>query len=127
VEEKPELPLVRFPTQHARQADHMAVVLFLGGIYFLWNLSGTSTALKPWLGVCGAVSIVAGVLLWLRVPHAKWIGVLVGAVMLGIFARSLVLNGFSWFGVVQLLLPIACIYWMARIDYNHVFQDEDED
>jgi uncharacterized membrane protein (DUF2068 family) len=127
VEEKLDLPILRFPTQHARQADHMAVIVFLGGIYFLWNLGGVIAELKPWFAACGVVSIVAGVLLWLRVPHAKWLGVLTGAVLLGIFARSLVLKGFSLFGGLQLLMPVACIYWMARIDYNHVFHEEDDE
>ncbi len=125
VDEIVELPLFRFPTQHARQADHMAVVSVFGGILFLWSLGETASELKPWIAGTGVVSIVAGVLLWLRVRHAKWLGVLVAVMLLGIFVRNVVLNGIGVLGCLKLLMPIACIYWMARIDYNHVFRDHE--
>lgn len=125
--EKPELPLLRFPTRHARDADGMALMCLLGGIYYLLSLEGIASSLLPWFISSGVISIIAGVLLWLRVPHAKWLGVLVFAIMFGVFARGLILTGWSLLGCFQLLMPIFCAYWLVRIDYEHVFVDEDEE
>jgi len=125
--EKPELPLLRFPTRHARDADNLALMALLGGVYFLVSRAGIAPNLLPWFIGSGVISIVAGVLLWLRVPHAKWLGVLVFAILFGIFARSLILRGWSIIGCLQLLMPIFCAYWLARIDYDHVFVDEDDE
>lgn len=125
--EKPELPLLRLPTRHARDADGMALMCLLGGIYYLFSLKGIAASLLPWFIGSGVISISAGVLLWLRVPHAKWLGVLVFAIMLGVFARGLILTGWSLLGCLRLLMPIFCAYWLVRIDYEHVFEDEDEE
>jgi len=104
----------------------MALISVLGGIYFLSGRAGLPSDISPWIFGSAVVSVVAGVLLWLRVPHVKWLGVLPYAVILGIFARSLILKGWSVVGCLQLLLPVVCAWLMARIDYAHVFVDEDD-
>ena len=125
VAEKPELAFLRFPTRHARDADWMASIAFFGGIYFLYN-RGT-TEVSPWISGCGVISIIAGVLLWLRVPHAKWLGVVAQAVILGVFVRGSIIRGWNIIGCLELFLPVTCAYLMARIDYAHVADDEEDD
>jgi len=125
--EKPELTLLRFPTRHAQDADHMAVLAGAGGVYFLIFQAGIPSNLLPWLNGAGAASIAAGSLLWLRVPHAKWLGVLVFAVHFGLIARGMVLRGWDIFGCLSLFASVVCGYWMAKIDYAHVFVDENDE
>ena len=71
-------------------------------------------------------SIVCGVLLWLRAPAAKWLGVLVFVAMLGLSVRHLILDGWSFRDGLKLLLRLLCAYWMGRIDYSERFVPEEE-
>ena len=104
----------------------MAIIAVAGGIYLWWGRAGLPAATLPWITAIAVASILCGVLLWLRVPAIKWLGVLVFAAICGLSIRRLVLDGFSLGVALRILLPIACAVWMARIDYAHKFVDDDD-
>jgi hypothetical protein len=96
-----------------------------GGAYFLWGRAELPDATRHWLTDMAVVSILCGVLLWLRVPHAKWLGVLVFLGGSGIGVRRLLIEGFSWWILFTALLPLVCVLWMAQIDYSHKYVEDE--
>jgi hypothetical protein len=119
-------PVLRVPTRDARDADHMAIIAVAGGIYLWWGRTGLSSATAPWIVGIALASILCGVLLWLRVPAIKWLGVLVFVAMCGLGIRRLMLDGWSLGVAVRLVLPLICAVWMGRIDYSQRFVDDEE-
>ena len=119
-------PVLRVPTRDARDADHMAIIALAGGIYLWWGRAGLPAATLPWITGIALASILCGLLLWLRVPAVKWLGVLVFVAISGLSIRRLVLDGWSLGQMLRTLLPLVCAVWMGRIDYSHRFVDEDE-
>jgi hypothetical protein len=119
-------PVFRAPTRDARDADHMAIIAVLGGIYLWWRHAGLPASTAPWVVAIAIASVVCGVLLWLRAPAIKWLGVLVFVAICGLGVRRFVLDGFSLSVTIGIVLPVVCAVWMARIDYAHKFVDEDE-
>ena len=88
-------PVLRVPTRDARDADHMAIIAILGGICLWWGRAGLPAATLPWIAGIALASILCGILLWLRVPAIKWLGVLVFVAMSGLGIRRLILDGWS--------------------------------
>ena len=120
-----KLPILRAPTRDARDADHMAIIAIAGGVYFWWGRSGLPAGTLPWITGMSLASIVCGILLWLRIPAVKWLGVLVYVAMFGLGVRSVILDGWNLRQLLGLLLPLICAVWMARIDYSHKFIDDE--
>ena len=118
-------PVLRVPSRDARDADHLAIIAVAGGIYLWWGRVGLPAATLPWITGIAVASLLCGVLLWLRVPAVKWLGVVVFAAICGLSIRRLMLDGFSLGVTVRILLPIVCAIWMARIDYAHKYVDDD--
>lgn len=119
-------PVLRVPTRDARDADHMAIIAVLGGIYLWWGRAGLPASTAPWVTGIAIASAICGVLLWLRVPAIKWLGVLVFVAICGLGVRRLALDGFSLGRIVSIVLPAICAVWMGRIDYTHRFVDDDD-
>ena len=116
-------PVFRAPTRDARDADHLAIIAVAGGIYLWCGRAGLSASTLPWITGIAVASVLCGILLWLRVPAVKWLGVLVFVTISGLSIRRLVADGFSLGVAVGILLPIVCAIWMARIDYTHKFAE----
>ena len=116
-------PILRLPTRDARDADHMALITVAGGLYCWWGRAALPDATRPWLMAIAAASILCGVLLWLRIPAIKWLGVLVFIAMCGFGVRRFALQGFDMRVALLILLPVVCAIWMAQIDYSHKFAD----
>ena len=103
----------------------MAIIAVAGGLYFLFGSGGVKAALFPLIVSIGVMSIIAGALLWLRVPAAKWLGVLTFAAIIFMGVRHGWVKG--WTGVVlNVLFPLACMFLMARIDYSHRSESDDD-
>jgi hypothetical protein len=119
-------PVLRAPSRDARDADHMALITVAGGIYLWWGRAGLPAATRPWVTGIALASILCGILLWLRVPAIKWLGVLVFVAIAGLSIRHLLLNGWSLGQMLLILLPLVCAVWMGRIDYSHRFVDDEQ-
>jgi hypothetical protein len=119
-------PVLRIPTRDARDADHMAIILIAGGLYLLRGRSQVSPSIHLAYTAISALLILSGTLLWLRLPAVKWLGALafLGLALLAI--RHGQIKGWSLFVIMNLLLPLLCIFWIIRIDYSHKF-DPDTD
>ncbi len=104
----------------------MAIIAVAGGIYLWWGRAGLPATTLPWITGIALASILCGVLLWLRVPAAKWLGVLVFVALSGLSIRRLILDGWSLGQIVRILLPLVCAVWMGRIDYSHRFADDEQ-
>ena len=103
----------------------MAIIAIVGGIYLWFGRAGLPAATLPWITGISIASILSGALLWLRVPAAKWLGVLVCVGICGLGVRRLMLDGFSIRAAIGVLVPVIVAVWMARIDYSQKFEDED--
>ena len=104
----------------------MAIIAIAGGIYLWWGRTGLSSATAPWIVGIAVASILYGVLLWLRVPAIKWLGVVVFVAICGLGIRHLMLDGWSLGVAVRLVLPLICAVWMGRIDYSQKFVADEE-
>lgn len=104
----------------------MAIISIAGGIYLWWGRAGLPAATLSWITGIALASILVGVLLWLRVPTVKWLGVLVFVGISGLSVRRLIHDGWSFGQMLRTLFPLLCAVWMGRIDYSHRFVDDDE-
>lgn len=112
----------RLPSRDANDADHLAILLLAGGI--LSFTSKESVGLLPYAWkVLGSVSVVTAPLLWVRLPHMKWGGV-IAAVILGsiplVRSAHQAMEGRDALGVLGALV---IGYWFFRIDYRHRWAD----
>jgi|SRR4051812_3307567 hypothetical protein len=114
-------PIFRVPTRDAHDADHMAIIALGGGIYLWFGRTGLLPTTLPWITTVSALSIISGILLWLRVPGAKWIGALVFIALGCSSVRHAWLHGWTMLTVLYILLPLICTFWMLRINYSHKF------
>lgn len=121
-----KLPFLRFPSRDARDADHMALIALAGGIYLWMGRTGLPAATAPWISGAAVASAITGLLLWLRIPAAKWLGVLVFTILSGLAMRRGIIQGWSFGVAVDIALPIILACLMGRIGYSHKFAEEDE-
>jgi hypothetical protein len=117
-------PILRLPTRDARDADHIAIIAVAGGVYLWSGRAGLPAPTVPWIASIAVASILCGVLLWLRVPAIKWLGVLVFIAIGSLGIRHLILDGWNLGVAARLILPVICAVWMARIDYKQRFTDD---
>lgn len=115
------LPFFHVPTRNARDADHLALMLGIGGVISLVNVGRMIPETQMlWLAFAIA-AMVSAPLLWIRVPYAKWGGV-VSSLFLG---ASIIVaaRGSSGMGMREYILLGALVViaiWFVRIDYDHV-------
>ena len=114
------------PTRDARDADHLAILLFIGGVLAFFKLSGIVESAKLIWTAMAIISVITAPLLWVRVPHVKWGGA-IASVLLGL---SSVVDSIdkATFGLSDVFLPAATLviaYWFFVIDYSHRFEYED--
>lgn len=102
----------------------MAIIAVAGGIYLWCERVGLPATTAPWITGAAVASVLTGVLLWLRVPAIKWLGLLVFVAISGLGLRRLLVNGWSFAVIVGILCPVVCAFWMGRIDYSHKFIEE---
>lgn len=120
-----KLPFFRVPSRDARDADHLALMLVAGGIYFLSGQAGWAAPVYLWMMVTSGVAIVGGLLLWSRMPHAKWFGFLVALSIVALTIRHVFGRGLAVGDILSLVGSGCMAYWFVRIDYTHRFSDSD--
>lgn len=117
-EPKQRLPALRWPTRDDRDADHLAILALVGGSIGLCLLPTVVSELRWWWMAACVLGLAAAPLLWLRVPHAKWLAVFAnGCLAMTIVLRSgedsLSLNEYAMIGGLALIA-----IWYARVAYN---------
>ena len=103
----------------------MAIFAIAGGFYFWWGRVGLPAATQVWVSGIAVASILSGILLWLRVPAIKWLGVLVYMAIGVLGIRHAFVDGWSLGAAVGIVLPVVCAVWMGRIDYSHKFVEDE--
>lgn len=108
-----KVPLIRVPRH---DADHLAILLLVGGVVALRGMPSTAASVwYIWLTL-GVVSIITAILLWARVRHAKWGGVLVGVLLaVSPIVRSRE-QGSLGHGLLLALGAILIVAWFLRLD-----------
>lgn len=107
----------RWPTRDDRDADHLAILTFAGGLVGIVLTSTVAAEVRWWWMAACLLGLTVAPLLWLRVPHAKWLAVAaVGCQAATVSLRSekdsLSLNDYAMIGGLTLIAV-----WYARIDY----------
>lgn len=120
------LPVLRFPTRHAKDADHFAIVAIVGGFYLWSERVGLPVATFPWICGIAITSAVSGVLLWLRIPHVKWLGVLNFVALGTLGVRRIILDGWNHYSALTVVIALVCAFLVGRIDYSQRFIDDDD-
>ena len=77
-----------------------------------------------WLGFA-ILGLLTGPLLWLRLPLAKWGGVLAALLFGSLPFFHSVLSEFTLRNYFTMLASLVVVYWFVKIDYRHRF-DADE-
>ena len=116
----------RFPTRDANDADHLAIMLLFGGILSFTAKESVGYLPFAWK-VLGTISAVSAPLLWIRLPHMKWGGV-IAAVILGFI--PILRSAYQSIGLSDALPVLGGIvigYWFFRIDYRHRFTVDNHD
>ena len=114
----------RYPTRDANDADHLAIMLLVGGILSFTVKESVGYLPYAWKAI-GVVSVVTAPLLWIRLPHMKWGGVM-AAVILGLI--PILRSAHQAMGLrdsFPVLGAIVIAYWFFRIDYRHRFTADD--
>jgi len=73
----------------------------------------------------GIVSIVSAPLLWIRLPFAKWGGVIASLLMGSIPVILFPDQGFTFRDGLMVLAFLLIAFWFYRIDYKHRFPVEE--
>ena len=120
-----KLPFFRVPSRDARDADHLALMLVVGGIYVLSGYAGWEAPVYLWMMATSVVAIVGGLLLWSRMPGAKWFGFLVCISIVALATRHVFGRGLAVSNILALVGGGCMAYWFVRIDYCHEFSDSD--
>ncbi len=114
----------RYPTRDANDADHLAIMLLVGGILSFTAKEPVGYLPHAWKAL-GVVSVVTAPLLWMRLPYLKWGGV-IAAVILGLI--PILRSAYQAIGLrdaLPVLGAIVIAYWFSRIDYRHRFTVDD--
>ncbi len=122
---EPRLAVFRWPTRHARDADHLAIVALVGGAFGVCRLRNIAADVWSWWLAASVLSLIGAPLLWLRIPLAKWLTVaatccLAITVFIGNQDGSLSLEECVMFGGIAILAV-----WYARINYLVRFEHAD--
>lgn len=116
------IPFLHVPSRDANDADHLAIMLAVGGLVTLFNLDRFTDLTRTFWLPLSVIAIVSAPLLWIRVPHAKW-GGSIAALLLGAPLVPDVLAGKLDLRTGFMLVACAVIaYWFAIIDYDHRFE-----
>jgi len=111
---------LRPPTRDANDADHLAIILLIGGVLSFYVKLRPGELPYAWQAL-GVVSLIAAPLLWLRVPHAKWVCVLAAGIWCAISVLRVVHEPTIVRHTFPLLGSLLFIYWFIRIDYRSRF------
>ena len=86
------------------------------------NLGKFAEVAQPFWFAKSLIALISAPLLWIRVPHAKWGGV-IAALLLATPLLLLALDeGFDLQTVLLLGASLVIAYWYATIDYDHRFE-----
>lgn len=116
-------PLLHIPTRDAKDADHLAIMLLVGGLIGIFQKDIADSHQVVWYSM-SVISLISAPLIWLRVPHAKWGGVL-AALLLGYTHFLAIPEGafFSTRASFHLVGSLIVAYWYLAINYDHKYSD----
>ncbi|MFT5104590.1 MAG: hypothetical protein ACI9UA_000205 [Pseudoalteromonas tetraodonis] len=116
------IPFLHIPSRDARDADHMAILLAVGSavtLIRLGNYSGITQTL--WLAM-SIIGICTAPLLWIRIPYAKWGGVIAALLLATPLQLRVIGEGPDLHACLLLLTCLVIAYWYGIIDYDHQFE-----
>lgn len=115
------MKFLHIPSRDANDADHLCIMLLAGGIASL-HAFYTYPAFDVWWCIFGVIAVVIAPLLWIRLPHAKWGGVLASSIFVFLAIRQGI--PISIRGCTTILAALLAVYWFWKIDYSNRFEDE---
>lgn len=114
----------RCPTRDANDADHLSILLLIGGIFSFTAKESIGHLPHAWTAL-GVVSVATAPLLWIRLPCAKWGGVIASLILGAIPILRSSNQPITVRDALPILGALVIGYWFFRIDYRHRF-DEDQ-